>query len=246
MSGLVESIRGRYNSTQERIASAAIRAGRDPNSVKLVVVTKSQPLEIVQASIEAGVRILGENYAEEGAAKIQAVGNRSAVEWHMIGHVQSRKAQTVVRNFDFMHSLDGLKLAGRLDRFSAEEGRILPVLLEFNVGGEGSKSGWPAWDETRWSSLLEDVAAITQLRNLNVRGLMSMPPIGNIAEESRPYFQKMVGLQQVLCSQFPQVDFLQLSMGTSLDYEIAVEEGATLVRIGTAIVGPRTPQSEAE
>jgi len=245
MSGLVESIRGRYISTREKIASAAIRGGRDPNSIKLVVVTKSQPPEVVQAAIEAGVRILGENYAEEGAAKIQAVGNRSAVEWHMIGHVQSRKAQTVVRNFDFMHSLDGLKLAGRLDRFSAEAGRILPVLLEFNVGGEESKSGWPAWDETRWPSLLEDIDAITRLRNLNVRGLMSMPPIGDSAEESRPYFRKMVGLQQVLSSQFPQVDFSQLSMGTSLDYEIAVEEGATLVRIGTAIVGPRTPQMEA-
>jgi pyridoxal phosphate enzyme (YggS family) len=242
MSELVGSIRERYQATLEKIASAVGRAGRQPDSVKLVVVTKSQPLEVVQAAIEAGARILGENYPEEGAMKIQSLQNFSGVEWHMIGHVQSRKAQTVAQNFNFMHSLDSLKLANRLSRFCGEAGRTLPVLLEFNVGGEQSKSGWDAADESRWPALLGDVEAVLSLPNLLVRGLMTMPPLGNSAEESRPYFQKLKRLQAFFAARFPQADFHELSMGTSSDFETAVEEGATLVRVGTAIVGPRIYQ----
>lgn len=239
MNELVKSIQGRYLSTLEKIAAAARLAGRDPQAVKLVVVTKSQPLEVVQAAIEAGVRILGENYPEEGVTKIQPLQGYSAVEWHMIGHVQSRKAQIVARNFNFMHSLDGFKLANRLSRFCSEEGRVLPVLMEFNVGGEESKSGWPASDESRWPELLDDITRILALPNLKVRGLMTMPPIGEDAEFSRPFFKKLVRLQEYLSLRFPQADFSELSMGTSMDYEAAVEEGATLVRVGTAIVGAR-------
>ncbi len=246
MSELIQSIRERYLATLERIASAAKRSGRNPDSVKLVVVTKAQPVEVARAAIEAGAKILGENYPEEGVMKIQSLREFSAVEWHMIGHVQSRKAQSVAGNFNFVHSLDSLKLAKRLDRFAGEAGRVLPVLLEFNVGGEESKSGWEASDEARWMELAGDVAETLSLPNLRVRGLMSMPPLGETAEFSRPFFQKVKRLQGFLCGQFPQADLLELSMGTSTDYEVAVEEGATFVRVGTAIVGPRTYSSEAK
>jgi hypothetical protein len=138
-----------------------------------------------------------------------------------------------------LHSLDSLKLAKRLDRFCAEAGVALPVLLEFNVGGEESKSGWLAGDETLWSPLLEELGEALALPNLQVRGLMTMPPLGSDPEFSRPFFQKLRRLQEYLAAQFPQADFSELSMGTSGDYEAAVREGATMVRIGTAIVGAR-------
>ncbi|MCE7858432.1 MAG: YggS family pyridoxal phosphate-dependent enzyme [Chloroflexi bacterium] len=246
MSELVQSIRERYLETLDRIASAAKRAGRSPQAVKLVVVTKAQPVEVVRAAIEAGAAILGENYAEEGVMKIQSLRDFSAVEWHMIGHVQSRKAALVAGNFNFMHSLDSLKLARRLDRFAGEAGRKLPVLLEFNVGGEESKSGWNAWDEARWGELLDELAQALALPNLQVRGLMSMPPLGDTAEFSRPFFQKLRRLQGFLAGQFPQADFSELSMGTSVDYETAVEESATFVRVGTAILGARVYKTETE
>ncbi len=204
-----------------------------------MVVTKTQPLEVVRAAIEAGVAILGENYPEEGVMKIQSLREFSAVEWHMIGHVQSRKAQLVAGNFNLLHSLDSLKLATRLDRFCREAKCKLPVLLEFNVGGEDSKSGWIARDESLWPSLLDDVAAVIALPDLQVRGLMTMPPLGSDAEFSRPFFQQLRRLREYLAGQFPQTDFSELSMGTSGDFEVAVQEGATIVRIGTAIVGAR-------
>jgi PLP dependent protein len=246
MSDLVASIRERYLMTLDRIASAAKKAGRVPESVKLVVVTKAQPVEIVRAAIEAGADILGENYAEEGVTKLQSLREFSAVEWHMIGHVQSRKAQLVALNFNLVHSLDSLKLAKRLDRFSGEAGRQLPVLLEFNVGGEETKGGWSAWDEAQWQALLENVSEVLALPNLKVRGLMTMPPLGDTADFSRPFFQKLKRLQEYLAAHFPQSDFSELSMGTSFDYETAVEEGATFVRVGTAIVGPREYKTEVE
>ncbi|MCC6259465.1 MAG: YggS family pyridoxal phosphate-dependent enzyme [Anaerolineales bacterium] len=239
MSELVKSIREKYEATLDAIAEAARRSGRPANQVKLVVVTKTQTLETVQAAIAAGAKILGENYPEEGAMKIQSLENFSAVEWHMLGHVQSRKAQIVAQRFDFMHSLDSLKLANRLNRFCGEAGRTLPVLLEFNLGGEESKSGWLAVDEANWRELASEVQQISALANLQIRGLMTMPPLGAQAEDSRPYFQKLRRLQEFLKTQFPQLNFDELSMGTSADFEVAVEEGATLVRVGSAIVGPR-------
>lgn len=175
--------------------------------------------------------------------KLQSLHEFSAVEWHMIGHVQSRKAQLVAENFTLLHSLDSLKLARRLDRFCGEAGRTLRTFIEFNVGGEESKSGWAAWDESLWPALLDELAAVIALPNLQVRGLMAMPPLGETAEFSRPYFQKLKRLQNYLTSQFPHADnsadFSELSMGTSTDFKVAVQEGATLVRVGTAIVGPR-------
>ena len=239
MSNLVASIRERYLHTLDQIASAARGVDRDPDEIRLVVVTKSQPLEIVEAAIEAGATFLGENYPEEGVTKIQSLSQQSGVEWHMIGHVQSRKARLVPDHFALLHSLDSLKLAQRLDRFAAEQNRVLPVLLEFNVGGEQSKFGWNASDATAWDLLLPDINSVLNLTNLHVRGLMTMPPLETDPQEARRFFQSLRRLRDHLASAFPQAAWDELSMGTSADFVVAVEEGATLVRVGTAIVGAR-------
>jgi PLP dependent protein len=248
MPNLISSIRENYQFTLDQIANAARKNHRDPNQIRLVVVTKSQPLEVVQAAIEAGVGILGENYPEEGVMKIQSLAGQSGVEWHMIGHVQSRKARLVAEHFALLHSLDSLKLAQRLNRFAAEKNHVLPALLEFNVGGEESKSGWDASDASQWSTLLPDISSILDLPSLRIHGLMTMPPLETDPQDSRRFFLRLRLLRDHLASQFPQADWHELSMGTSADYTVAVEEGATLVRVGTAIVGARknkrsTPQS---
>ena len=246
MSDLVVSIRENYARTLERIADAAQRSHRDPEQIRLVVVTKSQPLEVVQAAIEAGVRIFGENYPQEGVMKIQSLSGQSGVEWHMIGHVQSRKARLVADHFVLLHSLDSLKLAQRLDRFAGERNQVLPVLLELNVGGEVSKFGWNVSDDSQLEMLLPDIASILDLANLRIQGLMTMPPLGTEPEDSRRFFQHLRSLRDRLAARFPGADWRELSMGTSADYEVAVEEGATLVRVGTAIVGARNYQSQEE
>ena len=241
MSALSNSIRERYERTLERIANAERRSDRAPGSTRLVVVTKSQPREVIEAAIEAGVKILGENYPEEAVGKVRSIP-APGVEWHMIGHVQSRKADLIPANFQLMHSLDSLKLAQRLDRFAAQAGVRLPVLLEFNVGEEESKFGWSAAEESRWPDLLPEIDMMLKLGNLEVRGLMTMPPFFDEPEPARPYFRKLRGLRDFLANSMPGVNWLELSMGTSSDFEAAVEEGATLVRVGTAIVGPRPPK----
>jgi pyridoxal phosphate enzyme (YggS family) len=202
------------------------------------VVSKSQPLETIRAAIAVGITIFGENYAEEALGKIAAL-NETEVEWHMIGHVQSRKADLIAANFTMLHSLDSSKLAGRLDRYCGELNRILPVLVEFNVSGEESKFGFPAWEEKRWSDLNPDIEKILALSHLRVTGLMTMPPFYEDPEQTRPYFQRLRRLQDYLANQYPQAQWHDLSMGTSLDYIAAVQEGATFVRIGQAILGPR-------
>jgi pyridoxal phosphate enzyme (YggS family) len=233
------TIRQRLVRTREQIADAAAHAGRDSASVRLVVVTKSQPLEIVRAAIEAGADLLGENYAEEAVGKITALQD-SKVEWHMIGHVQSRKADLVASNFSMLHSLDSLKLAARLERSCAQSDRILPVLLEVNVSGEASKFGFQAWEETYWDELLRALTPLLDFPHLRVRGLMTMPPFYTDPIQTRPYFQRMYRLQEYLTDHLPSADWTELSMGTSVDFVAAVEEGATFVRVGQAILGPRS------
>lgn len=236
---LIVNIRTRYENVLARISDAALRSGRNPDAVRLVVVSKAQPLEVVQAAVAAGVHLLGENYVEEAAGKIAAFQDAS-LEWHMIGHVQSRKAEQVAAQFQWLHSLDSLKLAERLERFCSEAGRQLPVLLECNVSGEESKYGFPAWDEPAWGGLAAALEPITRLPHLQVRGLMTMPPFYDDPERTRPYFQKLRRLQGFLGDALPQSDWRELSMGTSVDFVPAVEEGATFVRVGQAIMGARS------
>lgn len=237
------TIRERYEHTLERIEHAARKAGRDPASVKLVVVTKGHTLEAILAVLEAGARMLGENYVEEALGKMDALPaalpGAEAPEWHMIGHLQSRKAKAVSERFSWLHSLDSLKLAQRLDRFAGEAGRRLPVLLECNVSGEESKFGLQAADESRWEVLLPELEAILALPNLEVRGLMTMAPFLPDPEGARPFFRRLRRLQEYLRRKFPQASWQELSMGMSADFEVSIQEGATLVRVGTAIMGER-------
>ncbi len=233
-----------YHKILQRIVTAARQAGRSPEAVRLVVVTKGQPVEAVQRVVAAGARCLGENYIEEALEKIQALSSAGVdeynrIEWRMIGHVQSRKAGEVAEHFAWCDAVDSLKLARRLDRFAAEAGRSLAVLLECNVSGEESKFGFPAWDKDRWPELVGEFAEVVALPNLQVRGLMTMPPFFDEPERARPFFQRLRRLQAYLASQLPQASWVELSMGMSGDFEAAIQEGATLVRIGTAIMGPR-------
>lgn len=228
-----------YREVLDRITTSAERAGRDPREVRLVVVTKGHPAEVVAAAIAAGARLLGENYAEEGIAKMQAVDAHRGVEWHMIGHIQSRKAQIVCQRYQWVHSLDSARLANRLDRFAGELGLRLPVLLECNVSGEQSKYGLPASVKEEWEALVPQVEQIVNLPNLQARGLMTMAPFLPEPENARPYFRRLAHLREFLAARFPQAPWSELSMGMSADFEVAVQEGATLVRVGTSILGPR-------
>jgi PLP dependent protein len=235
-------ILNRYHKVCERFRAAALRSGREPEDIRLVVVTKTHPVELIRVVINAGVLNLGENYAEEAVEKMEGLGKVEGLQWHMIGHVQSRKAALVVGNFDWLHSLDSLKLAKRLSRFAQEKERRLPVLLECNVSGESSKYGWPAWQEGFWEELVDPFAEIQALPGLDIRGLMTMAPFLPDPEESRPYFKRLKKLQGFLSTRLPTVNWSELSMGMSADFEVAIEEGATWVRVGSAITGPRSQE----
>jgi len=231
---------------RERIAEAALRAGRDPAEITLVAVTKTFPVQAILLGYDLGLRHFGENRPEEGAEKIPKVnasvgGPRPT--WHMVGHVQSRKAALTAAHFDVVHSVDRLKIARRLSRFAAEAGRVLPALLECNVSGEATKFGFPLdrWREDRdqRESFFAACAEILTLPGLRVEGLMTIAPIADDPEEVRPVFASLRGLRDALAERFPEVAWRVLSMGMTDDFEVAVEEGATMVRIGRAIFGPR-------
>jgi hypothetical protein len=196
-------------------------------------------VETIRCVVEAGAKILGENYAEEAIAKMASLSDCINVGWHMIGHVQSRKVKMVCGKFALIHSLDSLKLAERLNETAAKSGIIQPVLLEFNLGAEESKSGWLAGGPESWERLLPDLERVTDLDHLKIQGLMTMPPLYGNPELTRPYFILLRKLRDFLALHFPFVKWQELSMGTSADFEMAISEGATMVRVGQAILGPR-------
>ena len=238
----ITQIKHNLETVKSRISVAAEKSGRDADAVQLIAVTKLLPVEMIQAGIQAGIRSFGENYPEEAAEKILAIKPDSDVTWHMIGHIQSRKTDIVCRHFDMVHSLDRMKIARYLDRYSEENSRIMPVLLEVNISGEESKFGWQAWDETRWFDLVALFKAISEMEHIEIRGLMSMPPYFTDSEVTRPLYKRLRRLQQFLMGELPDTNWQELSIGTSFDYEVAVEEGATMVRIGTSIFGHRPVQ----
>ena len=236
----------------ERMAEAALRAGRDPAEVTLVAVTKTRPADEVVAAYQAGVRDVGENRVEEATPKIPAV--RAALPgpqpaWHMVGHVQSRKASDVVAHFDYVHSVDRLKIARRLAGFAHEAGRVMPVLLECNVSGEEAKYGFDlqGWerDEARQAAFFAALEEILALPGLSIQGLMTMAPLVTDPETVRPVFASLRALLDALRERFPSQELApghewrHLSMGMTDDFEVAIEEGATMVRVGRAIFGPR-------
>ncbi len=234
-----EEIQGNYNRVLERIEKAARDAGRTPDEIRLVVVTKTHPVDMVKNVVEAGARDFGENYVEEAIPKIRALAENKTLRWHMIGHLQSRKAQLACEYFQYIHSLDSVKLAERLFRFALPMEKTLPVWLEFNISGEETKFGWNIKLEENWINILIDISKILQLPNLNILGLMTVPPFSDDPEVSRPYFRLLKKFQEFVISQLNPSNFRELSIGMSSDFEIAIQEGSTCVRIGQAILGPR-------
>jgi len=216
---------------REEIAQAARQAGRDPAEVKLVAVSKVHPAEKVRQALAAGQRIFGENYVQEAQAKIPQVG--PGPQWHFIGHLQSNKAKVAAGIFDVIQTVDRVKLARALSRQAQAQGRELEVLLQVNLGGEPQKSGCEAGEA---AALAQEVAA---LPGLTLRGLMTMPPFFDDPDKARPIFAGLRELADRLSRDLPPGSMDELSMGMSGDFKAAIAEGATLVRIGTAIFGQR-------
>lgn len=242
------AIRRSYAAVLARIHAAAQRAGRDAAEIALVAVSKGKPLEVVETLYRSGHREFGENRVEEGSEKTHAARRRfapevDAITWHMIGHVQSRKARLAAADFDYIQSVDSVKLARRLARAADELGRVLPVLLECNVSGEASKYGFAAdeyaTDAAQQRALREAIEQIATLSSLSIRGLMTMAPIGPEPEAARPYFKALRKLRDALAVKFPALTWDTLSMGMTDDFEVAIEEGATIIRVGRAIFGER-------
>lgn len=226
-----DTIAGHVRLVQETIRGAALRAGRNPESVRLVAATKSVSPDRVRSAIEAGVRILGENRLQEALPKIEAIGTRDGVAWHFIGRLQRRKVKAVVGRFQMIHSVDSLALAEEINRRAADAGIVQAVLMEVNIGEEATKGGLAP------AAVAETAAAMRALPNLSVRGLMAVPPLSADPEAARPYFRRLRELALSLPLDVAGVK--ELSMGMSQDYAVAVEEGATMVRVGTAIFGAR-------
>jgi pyridoxal phosphate enzyme (YggS family) len=236
-----QDIAANLAAVHRRVAAAAWRAGRKPEEIRLVAVTKGQPPEIVRRAYAAGVRDFGENRLEEALPKIGALADLAetdGIRWHMIGHIQSRKAGLVSPAFALIHSVDRLKIARLLDRHAGGIGRRVPVLLECNVSGEASKEGWVLSERAGWESVVADVREVVGLTNLEVRGLMAMAPWASDPEQVRPVFRRLRDVRDYLAARLPG-DWSELSMGMTDDFEVAVEEGATCVRIGRAIFGER-------
>ena len=228
-----EEIAGRRDAVLARIARAAERAGRDPAGIALLAVTKSHPVELVRRAALAGMRRFGENRVAEGVEKIQAVSAEfPELEWRLIGPLQTNKAKPALQWFSVIESLDRDRLARRLESLLAGQDRVVPVLLEVNLGGEETKSGVPA-------NGIEALAeSALDCPHLEVRGVMAVPPFAEDPERVRPYFRELRQIRDRLADRFGR-RFPELSMGMTHDFEVAVEEGATEVRVGTALFGAR-------
>jgi hypothetical protein len=215
------------------IATAANKAGRDPQTVKLVAVSKYVPIERIQEAVDAGQRLFGENYLQEAAEKIERL--QGDISWHFIGHLQSNKAKQAASLFPMVETVDRLKIARALDNQASQLGKELSILIQVNVGREAQKSGVLPEEAP---TLLRTIQAET---NLKVCGLMTMPPFFDAPEKSRPFFRQLKELADELASKrlFTDNSHVELSMGMSGDYEVAIEEGATIVRVGTALFGSR-------
>ena len=226
-------LKKRLEQIRQRIRQAAESCNRDADSVRLVVVSKTIAAEIVKEAIDAGVTILGENYVQEARDKFKALV-QYPVSWHFIGHLQSNKAKYAVRLFDLIHSVDSLKLARELDKQAGKVDKIQQILVQVNISAEDTKSGISTDEAPRL------IAEISQLKNLAVKGLMTMPPYFYQPEKVQPFFADLRELRdQIKGQSLPNVFLDELSMGMTGDFEVAIKEGATLVRIGTAIFGER-------
>jgi pyridoxal phosphate enzyme (YggS family) len=226
-------LKNRLKRIKERIKETADACKRPVASIRLVAVSKTMPAEVVREAIEAGVTDLGENYIQEAKEKVNALATYPAT-WHFIGHLQSNKAKYAVRLFDLIHSVDSSKLVKELDKYAKKNDKIQPILIQVNVAREDSKSGVYV-EET-----VQLLRGVSRLENISVKGLMTMPPYFNAPEKVRPFFAALRELRdQIKKEAIPNISLDELSMGMTGDFEAAIEEGATMVRIGTAIFGDR-------
>jgi pyridoxal phosphate enzyme (YggS family) len=226
---LMSSIKENLLRVIDKIEMAARRAGRDPGEIKLVAVSKTMGVDRIKEAIEAGVSILGENYVQEAQKKIEEIGR--PIAWHFIGHLQLNKAKYAIRLFDLIHSLDSIPLAEELNRRAEKEGRTIDVMIEVNLSGERTKFG------TEEEKAFDIARGILHLNCLSLVGLMTMPPYFDDPELSRPYYIRLRELKEKMIKE--GIPIKDLSMGMSNDFEVAIEEGATYVRVGTAIFGMR-------
>lgn len=224
----METIQERFSGVRDRIAKAARRAGRNPGEVELVAVSKKQSAELIREAVDAGQLLFGENRVQEAMVKIPSLPG--SLRWHLVGHLQSNKIRKALPLFELIHSVDSAELAGDIDRIAGEMGLFPRVLLEVNVSGEGSKHGF------RPEQLERDLETLLALPRLQVEGFMTMAPLAPEAEAARPFFAGLRELRDRMAER-AGIPFGILSMGMSGDFEVAVEEGATLVRVGSAIFG---------
>jgi PLP dependent protein len=230
----LQALRDRFEDVRVRVGTAALRSQRSPEAVKLIAISKTHPTEIISAALDFGLTDFGENRVQEAAAKITELG-RDRARWHLVGHLQSNKARRAVKLFDYVHSLDSVDLAQRLnDACVAQERSELPVFIQVDLGGETTKTGLNPRD------LPELLAAVNGCERLRLIGLMTLPPYFENPDCGRPYFKTLRELRDELQGQGHFGEHAgELSMGMSHDFEIAIEEGATMVRVGTAIFGER-------
>lgn len=230
---MAESVRDRLARVKERVEHAAERSGRRGQDITIIAVSKTFGPEIVQHAVDAGMLNLGENRVQEAVAKVPLVQG-PGLRWHLIGHLQSNKARLAAKTFDWIQTVDSEELVARLNRVASESGRVLPVLLQVDLAGEASKSG------VREDELPSVLGAFDDATGLELRGLMTLPPFFDDPEQVRSYFRRLRKLMEVVNRGRPPENRLrELSMGMSHDFEVAIEEGATMVRIGSAIFGPR-------
>ncbi len=233
------SVAGNVAEIRQKMADAARRAGRSPNQIVLMAVSKTFAQEPIREAYQSGLRVFGESRVQEFSSKAAALSGLHEAEWHMIGHLQSNKAQAAAQAFSTIDSIDSLRLAERLNASAEKLGKKLAVLIEINVGGEAAKSGLLPDS----SDLEEILTAAPRLEQLEFRGLMTIPPFSEDSQEARPHFRRLVSLRdQIARRHLPAVGTDVLSMGMSHDFEVAIEEGSTCVRVGTAIFGERTGQ----
>lgn len=236
---LIDEVQMKSNleAIQEQIQVSAKKAGRNPDEITLMAVTKTKPLEVMLTLSKLGLKCFGENYPDEIEEKIPSLGFYP-FPVAMIGHLQSRKAKIVADRCDAFHSLDRLDIAEKMERLCAERNRVMPVFLECNVGDEATKSGWHFSSDEMPGEFLADYEKIAEMPHLDIQGLMTLPPFTENGESNRPFFIRLREIRDALNDRYG-AHITELSMGTSSDYSVAIEEGSTIIRIGTALAGAR-------
>jgi PLP dependent protein len=230
------SVASNIEAIRARITAAAARSGRDVSDITLMAVSKTHPPELIREAYHVGLRVFGENRVQEFSGKAVALNDLQEAQWHLIGHLQTNKTAKAVELFSAIDSLDSLKLAEKLNSAALDQDKKIAVLIEINVGGEEAKTGL-ASDSTELEELLQ---AAPTLDHLDFQGLMTVPPFSGNPEETRPYFHKLRELRdEIMARKLPAIGMKVLSMGMSHDFEVAIEEGSTCIRVGTAIFGSR-------